>query len=65
MCLTNEQRIEIILMVGSESSCMVARKSPDLSPLGFLCLGHLKAMVYQVKIRDINHLNISPTPLQA
>ncbi|CAM1324679.1 Uncharacterised protein r2_g3343 [Pycnogonum litorale] len=31
-------------------------RSPDLSPLDFYLWGHLKAMVYQVKIRDINHL---------
>ena len=30
--------------------------SPDLSPLDFYLWGHLKAVVYQVKIRDINHL---------
>ena len=29
---------------------------PDLSPLDFYLWGHLKAMVYQEKIRDIIHL---------
>ena len=31
-------------------------RSPDLSPLDFYFWGHLKFMVYQVKIQDINHL---------
>ena len=31
-------------------------RSPDLSPLDFYLWGHLKFMVYQVKIQDINHL---------
>ena len=31
-------------------------RSPDLSPLDFYLWGHLKAMVYQKKIRNINHL---------
>ena len=30
-------------------------RSPDLSPLDFYFWGHLKAMVYQVKIQDLNH----------
>ena len=29
---------------------------PNLSPLDFYLWGHLKAMVYQVKIWDINYL---------
>ena len=31
-------------------------RSPDLSPLDFYLWRHLKFMVYQVKIQDINHL---------
>ena len=31
-------------------------RSPNLSPLDFYLWGHLKFMVYQVKIQDINHL---------
>jgi hypothetical protein len=30
-------------------------RPPDLSPLDFYLCGHLKAMVYQVKIRNMNH----------
>ena len=31
-------------------------RSPDSTPLDFYLWGHLKAMVYQENIRDINHL---------
>ena len=31
-------------------------RSADLSPLNFYLWGHLKTMVYQVKIRNINYL---------
>jgi hypothetical protein len=31
-------------------------RSPDLTPLNFYLWGHLKAMVYQVKIQNIDHL---------
>jgi hypothetical protein len=34
-------------------------RSPDLSPLDFYLWGHLKAMVYQEKIRNMNHLKES------
>ena len=31
-------------------------RSPDLTPLDFYPWGHLKAMVYQESIRDLDHL---------
>ena len=31
-------------------------RSPDLTPLDFYLWGHLKAMVYQESIRNVNHL---------
>jgi hypothetical protein len=31
-------------------------RSPHLTPLDFYLCGHLKAMVYQVKIRNMDHL---------
>jgi hypothetical protein len=31
-------------------------RSPDLTPLDFYLWGHLKAMVYQVKIQNVDHL---------
>ena len=33
-----------------------APRSPDLNPLDFFLWGYLKARVYRVKIRDIDHL---------
>jgi hypothetical protein len=31
-------------------------RSPDLTPFDFYLLWHLKAMVYQVKIQNVDHL---------
>ena len=31
-------------------------RSPDLTPLDFFLWGYVKNLVYQVKIRDVNHL---------
>uniref|UniRef100_A0A803JU31 Tc1-like transposase DDE domain-containing protein n=1 Tax=Xenopus tropicalis TaxID=8364 RepID=A0A803JU31_XENTR len=33
-------------------------RSPDLTPLDFYLWGHLKAIVYAVKIRDVQHLKL-------
>ncbi|KAL1279171.1 hypothetical protein QQF64_025844 [Cirrhinus molitorella] len=33
-------------------------RSPDLTPLDFYLWGHLKAIVYGVKIRDVQHLKL-------
>jgi len=30
--------------------------SPDLTPLDFYLWGHLKAMLYQVKLQNMNHV---------
>ena len=34
------------------------QRSPDLTPLDFYLWGHLKAIVYAVKIRDVQHLKL-------
>ena len=47
---------EIFPSLLSENSNFPARLCPALTPLDFYLWGHLKAMVYQENIRDINHL---------
>ena len=42
--------------IGRGSPRFWAARSPDLTPLDFFAWGHIKSQVYEVKIRDLQHL---------
>uniref|UniRef100_A0A669CZ07 DUF4817 domain-containing protein n=1 Tax=Oreochromis niloticus TaxID=8128 RepID=A0A669CZ07_ORENI len=44
--------------IGHRGSIEWLPRSPDLTPLDFYLWGHLKAIVYGVKIRDVQHLKL-------